>query len=447
MDREELETTYHALRSCRAVAEQYGVSAETVRRLLKRFGIQRTGWREPKRKAQRKLVTEDDIQQIIDAYKRKGTYKATAEELGWAAATVEKYVQLAGIATGARGKRMITDEQILEAVKIMTRQQIADKYNIKVKSLGKRLRKLGVHALKDDEPTSGQLKAIEKLQEINKKRAIIKDTWHFTERGAKFVESHQPGFELVELKGGRYRIRCKTCGNIVERAKSTIRQKHVRCDVCNPPHVRLKIDTTIIKRECVICGATFTCYAGSRKKTCCKECSRELDNSRVGLKRVPKGQLIDKDITLSRLFKRDCGKCYICGRDCDFNDWRTNKQGQRYPGASYPTIEHVMPLSRGGMHSWDNVRLACWECNVVKKRDGLIDVEALPHDVAITGKYFNVYKKKTGQYSLSGELIKVWESTAAIERALGFNAKHIQNVCRKAHTKTGNAYGYHWEYI
>lgn len=30
------------------------------------------------------------------------------------------------------------------------------------------------------------------------------------------------------------------------------------------------------------------------------------------------------------------------------------------------TIEHVVPLSKGGGHTWDNTCLACWECNVRK---------------------------------------------------------------------------------
>lgn len=32
------------------------------------------------------------------------------------------------------------------------------------------------------------------------------------------------------------------------------------------------------------------------------------------------------------------------------------------------TIEHIVPLSRGGAHTWDNTCLACWQCNVRKNR-------------------------------------------------------------------------------
>lgn len=36
-------------------------------------------------------------------------------------------------------------------------------------------------------------------------------------------------------------------------------------------------------------------------------------------------------------------------------------------GPDYPTIDHVIPLSKGGSHTWDNVKVACGECNCVVK--------------------------------------------------------------------------------
>lgn len=30
------------------------------------------------------------------------------------------------------------------------------------------------------------------------------------------------------------------------------------------------------------------------------------------------------------------------------------------------TVEHIIPLSKGGTHDWPNVTLACWQCNVRK---------------------------------------------------------------------------------
>lgn len=43
----------------------------------------------------------------------------------------------------------------------------------------------------------------------------------------------------------------------------------------------------------------------------------------------------------------------------------------QYCGAHADSIDHVVPRSRGGLHTWDNVVAACRPCNV-RKRDRLL---------------------------------------------------------------------------
>lgn len=54
-------------------------------------------------------------------------------------------------------------------------------------------------------------------------------------------------------------------------------------------------------------------------------------------------------VTLSRraVLYRDGRRCQYCGRDAD-------------------SIDHVVPRSRGGGHTWDNVVAACRRCNLAK---------------------------------------------------------------------------------
>lgn len=207
-------------------------------------------------------------------------------------------------------------------------------------------------------------------------------------------------------------------------------------------------ETHTVTRKCVVCGASFNCLDTETNKTCSHDCSIEYRRSlqrRYKDKRIPKEQRVDR-IPLDLLFKRDQGKCWICGGDCDWNDWRTSKNGYQYPGDNYPTKDHVVPIARGGLDSWDNVRLAHWLCNL-KKSDGLVNAVPIDFDFAYSYKRKGQQPKRTAQYSLNGELIKIWDSTAQIERELGLKSKHIQNVCRGDNSNTGNAYGYHWEYI
>ena len=54
-------------------------------------------------------------------------------------------------------------------------------------------------------------------------------------------------------------------------------------------------------------------------------------------------------VTLSRraVLHRDGSRCQYCGKDAD-------------------SIDHVVPRSRGGTHTWENVVAACRRCNLAK---------------------------------------------------------------------------------
>ena len=199
-----------------------------------------------------------------------------------------------------------------------------------------------------------------------------------------------------------------------------------------------------VERECVVCGTLFYCLKSSKKKTCSAECSRK--NHVSSDKRIPKAQIVDRDITLNRLYKRDNGICWICGGLCDFNDHAVAKSGYIYPGENYPEIEHVIPVSRGGLHSWDNVRLAHRKCNAIKK-DDIYPFTPLDKEFAYQEKRVGNQAKKTAQYNLDGSLIRIWNSTGEIQRELGLNSKTIQSACKRRKTRTGNAFGFHWEYV
>ena len=69
----------------------------------------------------------------------------------------------------------------------------------------------------------------------------------------------------------------------------------------------------------------------------------------------------DPDVTLKHVMQRDENICKICGLPVDASD----KSGFKI-GNKYPTIDHIVPISLGGSHTWDNVRLAHMFCNSKK---------------------------------------------------------------------------------
>ena len=193
----------------------------------------------------------------------------------------------------------------------------------------------------------------------------------------------------------------------------------------------------IIHGECVVCGTAFETF-NPRQKTCCKECGRKLQYARND-HRIPKNQIIDKDITLEALYRRDSGVCYLCGEPCDWND-----KSHNVTGMNYPSIDHIVPVSRGGFHAWNNVRLAHFGCNLRKSDTLLPDVEQIiPKNAYSEKREPVVQRKQTFQYSQDGELIAVYVSTADAERKTGIKQRGIQN-CARGECETYR--GYVWRY-
>lgn len=62
-----------------------------------------------------------------------------------------------------------------------------------------------------------------------------------------------------------------------------------------------------------------------------------------------------EDIELSVLFERDKGLCGLCRR-------KVNPK-LKYPHRGSASIDHIIPFSKGGEHSYANTQLAHFGCN------------------------------------------------------------------------------------
>lgn len=70
---------------------------------------------------------------------------------------------------------------------------------------------------------------------------------------------------------------------------------------------------------------------------------------------------IDESITLKDVRQKFNDICQICGEKVNDNDIE-NGHIKRL----YPTVDHIIPLSKGGTHTWNNVQLAHMCCNAGK---------------------------------------------------------------------------------
>lgn len=193
---------------------------------------------------------------------------------------------------------------------------------------------------------------------------------------------------------GRVDLRCKTCGAVSNWSMITVRHNKARCPNCKElarqeaeneknaqkifikeckrlererrraEELQRKAERRPIAHECAVCGKMTT-----RPKYCCDECSKKAFNSSHEHRRRVriKSAMVDNDITLEGLFKRDRGICWICGDKCNYEDYIISDKAF-IAGDWYPSIDHVIELANGGEHSWNNVKLAHRICNTKRFR-------------------------------------------------------------------------------
>lgn len=199
-------------------------------------------------------------------------------------------------------------------------------------------------------------------------------------------------------------------------------------------------------KECPECGKSFETTL-LNQLTCSAECGR-LRSNRLNWQRKEgrynNTNIIDRDISVKVLYKRDKGVCYICGGECDFED-HTKINGYFTVGPTYPSIDHLIPIARGGMHAWDNVKLAHHHCNSIKS-------DILPNELGLNididdayalARKVNTRQREVRQLSRDKKLIAAYKSTIEAERQTGVKSKGIQK-CARGECPTYK--GYIWTY-
>lgn len=198
----------------------------------------------------------------------------------------------------------------------------------------------------------------------------------------------EKGYELIDCIGGVdgiIHIKCKICGAVLERKGQVARRTYkILCENCrrlrHEEEEKERLQRKHQKEEhrkriaykqqsflvCPECGGLFYDESG-RRKYCSEKCALRVmsRNNETRRRARAKEHPFDKGITLYYLYVRDKGKCYMCGRECDWND-SYYKGNVFIAGDTYPSIEHIVPLSKGGAHTWENIKLACRKCNYMK---------------------------------------------------------------------------------
>lgn len=168
----------------------------------------------------------------------------------------------------------------------------------------------------------------------------------------------QPVWQEKRFKRiGLSRITIKNCVDCA--SKFVARNAVVRCHSCR-------------HSKCVSCGVAYE-RTERYQRYCSDECGEEAKlASRREIRRKRRKAfgkhwrkrcralgLPYENVSRSVVFERDRWRCQICGVATP-----KHLQGSSHDRA--PTLDHRIPLSRGGPHLYSNVQCACRRCNTLK---------------------------------------------------------------------------------
>lgn len=163
-----------------------------------------------------------------------------------------------------------------------------------------------------------------------------------------------------------YDITCSICGS---KFNSKRRSNKYCSDSCRREYNRIqakqkftsvKETNQYIKKQCPECGRTFEVnYYSSISRFCSHSCSEKYWGRVYKKQRKEQMKLAYVGpVNFRQLYIRDKGICRICGEPVAYD-----KTPQDPMGA---TIDHIIPISKGGKHHMGNCQLAHRRCNSLK---------------------------------------------------------------------------------
>jgi hypothetical protein len=184
-----------------------------------------------------------------------------------------------------------------------------------------------------------------------------------------------------------YPIKCAQCGQDATVTKATSRYcshacwyeashaRHAQVEPAWKPHlIAPRTAPVVVLRPlrrcwfsvcCPMCANWFV-TDNPRHQHCSSRCGRRADKDK---RRALERSAYVSPVRRGEIYERDQWMCRLCRLPV--------ARGEVVPHPQAPTLDHIVPLARGGTHEPANVQLAHYLCNSIKS-DGLwVDGEPL----------------------------------------------------------------------
>lgn len=203
------------------------------------------------------------------------------------------------------------------------------------------------------------------------------------EKKAKILEGRRVKEERktnppVKPKKGRVFRGCIICGKEYEaKGKALVcgnecrkvdgRKKYYADHENNLEKGRIRDSVRVTPKHEVVCGECGKVfmqeYRNTRSTYCSDRCmKRNCHRNYKHKRRMNLATAFIEPVYKAMIFKRDNGRCQICGKKV------ATKQKAPHPYSA--SLDHIIPLAKGGMHEPKNVRLVHLICNSIKS-DGV----------------------------------------------------------------------------
>lgn len=193
----------------------------------------------------------------------------------------------------------------------------------------------------------------------------VKDRSTYCSRECGFLFMHREAWRIA-FESGRlehFNRQCATCDVRYYSQRDGVSYCSERCR-----HIGTYPRKSPIPTACIVCSRSIAQKdMGSPRVYCSKRCIRKANRKTRNIQR----HIVERrrrsrlkaakvgTVSPYRVFARDEWVCWIC-RDAIVRD-------AVYPDPLSPSVDHVIPVSKGGEHSMANVRAAHLICNSLKR--------------------------------------------------------------------------------